>query len=402
MTSPEGGPTLFVSTGCSSADVVVAPVLAELNRRKAVGSILAVGGEPLCEHGAQRVYDSTPLSTIGTASGIAMLLRSGLEVFRTFRKIKRLFRDSPPDLVLLVDNAGINFRILGLCRRLSIPVLYYVPPELWSVWRIELGRIRRSQPKVAAIFASQADEYRALGVDTEWVGHPILDLVQAHPRAPQEVDGPPTIGLFPGSRKQELHQLLRPMRDAVVEIHKNEPEARFILCAANPLAQSIIQDQTPKWRVPVEVRYRETYRTLSHCHLALACSGTVTLEAALLGVPTVAMYRITGLLDNVMRALALPLSKYPFFSLPNVLTGQSILPELRNKEVNGPRIAAEARLLLRDHDRRAKTLEGLRSIRAHLGPPGAVERTADLIEQMLADNRRQWRSLGRGPDRSAA
>lgn len=403
MQKPDGRPTILVSTGCSSADVVVAPVLAELKRREAVGSILAVGGEPLREHVAEILYDSTPLSTIGTSNGIAMFLRSGIQIYRAFHAIKRRLRDNPPDLVLLVDNAGVNFRLLALCHRFGIPVVYYVPPELWSVWRFELGRIQRAKPKVAAIFASQAEEYRALGIDAEWVGHPILDLVRSHARAPREIDGPPIIGLFPGSRRQELRQLLRPMRDAAVEILKSEPNAKFILCAANPMARSIIAEQASRWPAPVEIRYRESHRTLSSCHLALACSGTVTLEAALIGVPTVAMYRIGSVLDNLMRALALPFAKYPFFSLPNVLAGRAILPELGNKQVNGARIAAEAKTLLRDAQRRRQSLDDLGSIRALLGPPGAVERTADLIEQMLVENRPQsFGHANQRPDRNAA
>ena len=120
--------------------------------------------------GAKLLYDSTPFSTIGTASGVGVLLRRGFELMAKLREVKRLFRDDPPDLVVLVDNAGVNLRLLALARRYDIPVLYYVPPELWSLWGLEVPRIVRANPKIAAIFASQAEQYRRLGLDAEWWG----------------------------------------------------------------------------------------------------------------------------------------------------------------------------------------------------------------------------------------
>lgn len=354
-----------------------------------------MGGEPLRDAGAKLLYDSTPLSTIGTASGVSVLLRRGFELMAKLREVKRLFRDDPPDLVALVDNAGVNLRLLSLARRYDIPVLYYVPPELWSLWGLEVPRIVRARPRVAAIFASQAEQYRRLGLDAEWVGHPLLDLIRSHPPAPAQVDGPPTIGLFPGSRRQEIVLLLPKLRDAVERIRRAEPAASFILCCANPMARDLVRAQASGWPEGVEIRYRDSYRTLSQCHLALACSGTVTLEAALLGVPTIAMYRIKGLLDNLIRAVMLPLAKYPHFSLPNVIAGRGIVPELANRAVTGERIAAEAQRLLRDAAARAGMIEALHSIRPMLGPPGAVQRTADLIQQMLAQRTKAGASASR-------
>ena len=211
-----------------------------------------------------------------------------------------------------------------------------------------------------------------------------MDLIRTHAPAPARVEGPPTVGLFPGSRRQEIVLLLPKLLEAVDRIRRAEPTASFVLCCANPMARDLVEAQASTWPKEVEIRYRDAYRTLSQCHLALACSGTVTLEAALLGVPTIAMYRIKGVLDNLIRAVMLPLAKYPYFSLPNVIAGRGIVPELANRAVTGERIAAEALRLLRDAEARARMIEALESIRPMLGPPGAVQRTADLLEQMLA------------------
>lgn len=387
MSTASGKPKLFISTGCSSSDLVAAPLLAELRRRNAVGSILGVGGEPLRDVGAEILYDSTALSTIGTSHLLSTLVKSSWGILRLLREMDRRFKEDPPSLAILVDNSGINFRMLSIFRRHNIPILYYVPPELWSIWPFELSGLRKSQAKIAAIFESQQDEYRERGLDAAWIGHPILDLIQEVPEAPATVGEAPVIGLFPGSRLQEFQLLLDPMLDAATLIKKVEPRARFILCAANSLAEEYLHKRFQGQPLPVEVRYRESHAVLSESHLALVCSGTITLEATLLGVPMVAMYRLAGF-DNVIRRLVLPMLKYPHFSLPNVLLQRQAVTELSNREVTGERICQEALPLLRDPQRREKMRQDLASVQPLLGSPGAVGRAADLAEQMMADSAR--------------
>lgn len=383
MVMSPGGKKIFVSTGCSSSDVLVVPLLKELMRRGLVSELSAMGGEPLREMGADLVYDSTPLASIGVAQSVSSFLRRGFGLMRALRKLNQSFRADPPDLVILVDNAGINFRVLSIAHRHRVPVLYYIPPELWSVLSLELGIVRRSRPKLATIFESQTQEYLAKGLDAEWIGHPMLDLLREFPKAPREVGDRPIIGLFPGSRAQEVRLLLEPMRKGAERILDREPQAKFILCAANPMTRKMIEDDLPHWRVPVDVRYRQSHEVLSQCHLALACSGTVTLEAALLGVPMVAMYRLSVGVDFLLQRLVLPLSKYRFFSLPNVLLGEPLVKELGNRDVHADRIAQESLTLLRDPGRRRTVLDGLAKIPNLLGNEGAFRRAADLSEELL-------------------
>lgn len=385
MTANAPSSRLFVSTGCSSSDLLLAPLLAELRRRGAVGQIQAFGGEPLREQGAELLYDSTPLSTIGTTHGVSMFIRKGIGTLRALRALDRQFAQDKPDLVILVDNAGINFRVLSIARRHHVPVLYYIPPELWSVFWFELGGLKKSRPKIAAIFSTQAQEYQDLGLDADWIGHPMLDLIDQVPRAPRTVGEAPVIGIFPGSRRQEYKLLLDPMRRSAERILKAEPHARFILCAANSMAHGFLQRDLARWNVPVELRYRQSHDVLAETHLALVCSGTVTLEAALIGVPMVAMYRISGILDNVLQRLVLPKDKYRHFSLPNVLLNRGVVTELCNRDVNPERIARESLALLRNEGQRQAMLDAFAEIRPILGEAGAVQRVADIAERMLAE-----------------
>lgn len=187
------------------------------------------------------------------------------------------------------------------------------------------------------------------------------------------------------------------MRKAATLLQQSEPNAKFIICAANPMAHRIIKNDLPNWRIPVEVRYRQSHAVLSQCHLAFACSGTVTLEATLIGVPIIAMYRLAGIFDNLVQKIFLPLGKYRHFSLPNVLLGREVVPELGNKDVNAERITLEAKRLLRDTDARRHVLESLAQVRPLLGDSGAVNRAADIAEELMARN-----STRRSADRNAA
>lgn len=389
----ETSPSIFVSTGSTSSDILLAPVLEELRWRGWQGELVGVGGPRLGATGLRQLFDPTPASSVGPFAGLSVILRYAWSALRTYSRVRNYFRTTPPRLAVLVDNPWLNLPYLSLARRYRVPVLYYVPPEHWCLFEKTLRRIAQQTDVLAALFPDQAEAYAALGGTVHWVGHPAVDLMGEWARPCTDPGGAPTIGLFPGSRRSEVKDLLPVLRDAAALIRRAEPGARFVTCAANSAVASILSRHLADWGTPVELLQGDSHRVLARCDLLLTCSGTATLEAALLGVPMVGMYQIHHWVDRLLQKWYLSRVENPYFALPNLLMNRAIVPELLNSEITPERLAAEGLALLRDSSRRRQAAAGLAEVRQVLGPPGAVARVADLVEAMLDDPARVKTSL---------
>jgi lipid-A-disaccharide synthase len=307
---------------------------------------------------------------------------------KILRELKKSLDRERPDLVILIDLPDFNLRLAKIAHRRDIPILYYISPQIWA-WRPKRVKgIAQWVKKMVVLFPFEVPLYETAGVDVEWVGHPLLDIVK--PTLPKEVaferfgldPKRRTIALLPGSRPDEVRRLLPPLLGSAQLLQEETPDLQFII----PLAPGILAETISPWMrnisVPVKVVEGRTYDVMNISELLITASGTATLEAAILGKPMVIVYKVSFLSYWIGRALI----QVDHIGLVNLVAGKAIVPELIQHEVNPQKIAQEALRILRDPILRQRMTEAMTGERQSLGEPGAAERAAHIVMSLLHES----------------
>ncbi|MBK6849189.1 MAG: lipid-A-disaccharide synthase [Proteobacteria bacterium] len=360
---------VFVCAGEVSGDGAAAAVVAELRARLPGVRCWGVGGAALDAAGVELLARSEDLAVAGLSEALALLPRVAALRWR----LERAWRARRPDLALLVDYPGLNLRLARALRRAGVPVLFYVAPQRWA-WRAEgAARVGRDTEVLAVVLPFEVDWYARHGVVATFVGHPALDrpvtLSRRATRQALGIDGErPRVAVFPGSRQHELERHLPLLRRAFERLPGVEP----LVVPATAALAARCRRLVPTWRQV------ETAQALAVADAALCKAGTVTLEAALAGVPLAAFYRLSALSYAVLRRVV----AVPYVALPNVLAQAPIVPELLQGELTPEAIVAVVARLLQP--RYAAWQRGrLAEVAAGLGPPGAAIRVAELAQRLI-------------------
>jgi len=342
-----------------------------------------VGGEGLKRVGMRLLHHSQSLSVVGITE-VFVKLRSILKALRT---LKGSLEREKPDLVILIDFPDFNLRLAKIAHREGIPILYYISPQVWA-WRP--GRVRliaRLVKKMVVLFPFEVPLYEAAGVDVEWVGHPLLDIVKptlSKEMAFQQFGLDPrrrTIGLLPGSRIHEIERLLPSLLASAQLLQKEIPDLQFVIPLAPGVSRATLSSRMNSISVPVTVVEGFTYDVMNLCELLITASGTATLEAAILGKPMIIIYKVSFSTYWIGRALV----RVNHIGLPNLVAEKEIALELIQKDVNPQRIVEEAFRILRDPLLSRKMTESMGEVRHKLGEPGAAERAGRIICSMLRE-----------------
>jgi lipid-A-disaccharide synthase len=301
------------------------------------------------------------------------------------RLVSEAERRKPP-FAILTDFPGFHLRLARKLLPHGIRNIYYICPQFWAwrPWRVRL--LRRRFAEALCIFPFEEKFFRDAGVSTKFIGHPLVGNVQAtDDRAAfyrrNELDpGLPLVTILPGSRNSELGQHMPILLESIAEISR-DVKCHFVIAAAHPGAVALLQAQISSLPASIGAKVVEgqTYNALAAADAAIVSSGTATVEAALLNTPMVVVYRVSPL----TAALAKPLVRTKFFAMVNLIAGRLAVPELIQKDFTGPRAATEILRLLGDPQARSLLRVGLEEVRQRLGPPGAVERAADAIVNLL-------------------
>jgi lipid-A-disaccharide synthase len=309
-------------------------------------------------------------------------------LLRAYQKIKAVLRKTKPDLIILIDYPGMNLLLARVAHEAKVPVLYYISPQVWA-WRS--GRVKKIAhyvDRLAVILPFEVEFYKAYGVEVEFVGHPLLDRMEIGTRQGETpLAGHPQdqtlIGLFPGSRPAEIKAILSPMLETAVRLtRKYGQRVRFVLPVANTLESKPIQEKIRPYQdsgVSLELASEDSQKTLGRCHLAIVASGTVTLEAAILGIPILIVYKVSPVNYWIARHLI----DIPYVGLVNWVAGGKIIPEYIQNEAVPEAITEGVRRYLEDPGYYQNIRTELLKIGEKLGKPGASMRVAQLAREMM-------------------
>jgi lipid-A-disaccharide synthase len=379
-------PVLFLAAGEVSGDVHGAALAKALLAQEPSLSLMGWGSHRMADAGVALEADLVAHAAVGLTENLASVVPS----WRALRAARRRLAEVRPAAVVLIDFQGANMALARIARGLGLPTLYYISPQEW-IWGLASGprKVAEGVDEILAIFAREAEVYQEAGGRVTFVGHPLLDL---QPEAAAVADirrqfggASPVLGLFPGSRVQEVVRLLPPFLEAAALLQERLPGLGVVLPVAAPHVTELVDTalRDAGWQAGIEPGQRKVIRlegvpgmaVIGACDALLAASGTVTLEAAVMRVPVVAAYKVSPLTAFAARRLL----RIPYVTLPNIVARRGIIPELLQEAVTPATLADAVAPLLHGGPSRTAHLEGLDAVLDQLGERGAVARAAAHI-----------------------
>lgn len=375
---------IMIIAGEASGDLHGSNLAQAIRKLRPDVEISGIGGPLMAKAGVRLYYDVVSLAVIGFAE-----ILKNLKIFRhIFNSLLATIDNDPPDVIVLIDYPGFNLRFAQQIKKRSIPIIYYISPQVWAWGRNRIKTISTLVDKIIVIFDFEKELYRDYGIDAEFIGHPLLDIV----KPTMEIDEAyasfnlqrekPTIGLLPGSRENEIKSHLPILLEAANLIAQEVDGAQFILPRAHTVAPEIFHRELRTNHLPIQLVSDKTYDVINVSDLLLVASGTATLEGAILLKPMIIIYKLNFLTWLLARALI----KIPYIGLVNVVAGRQICPEFLQYNARSKNIAGSAISLLRDQQKLSAIKQDLIGVKEKLGTPGATMRCAELILKFLSDD----------------
>jgi len=371
----------MIVAGEASGDMYGACIANEIRALAPGTRFFGMGGDCMRKAGVETLVDANVMAVMGLVEVLAHLP----VIVNGFNILKRKLLTSPPKLLILIDYPDFNLRLAKLAKRAGVKVLYFISPQVWA-WRSgRVTGIGRVVDMMAVLFPFEVPFYQKAGIPVTFVGHPLLDLVRptmGRDEALASLGLDPArrcVGLFPGSRKSEIKKLLPVILQAAELLLQRMPDLQFVLPLASSLRSEDLAPYLAGSRLPVRVVSGRNHDVMSACHAAISVSGTVVMELALVGIPTVLIYKVSPLTYQIGKRVI----NVPHIGICNIVAEKRLVKELIQHEAEPVPIADEIDALLNNRDYAAQMREGFAAMRVKLGNGGALGRVARLAMEMM-------------------
>ncbi|MGK7919118.1 MAG: lipid-A-disaccharide synthase [Trichodesmium sp.] len=393
---------IFISTGEVSGDLqgslLVEALYCQAQLRGLNLDIVALGGERMAAAGATLLGNTTKIGSVGIIESLSFIFPT----LKIQQKAKEYLHQESPNIVVLIDYMGPNLSIGSYIRKTwpNLPIVWYIAPQewVWSLGKDKTTKIVNLADKLLAIFPGEANYFRQNGADVTWVGHPTIDRIKMAPTREEARrilginSDTLAIALLPASRKQELKYLMPIMFKAAQIIQEKLPHVHFLIPLSLEVYRSPIEEAIKKYQLQAtiypsfpentkKIQESKNLEILAGADLAIAKSGTVNLEIALLNVPQIVIYKVNPITVWIARNILR--FSIPFMSPPNLVQMKSIVPELFQENATPENIVSEALELLLNSQRRSKTLADYQEMRQSLGEDGVSDRAAQAILDLV-------------------
>ena len=368
---------LLISCGEPSGDLYAGALVRELRALDPGVSVSGLAGAQFVAAGGTLLEDYRSLAVTGLTEAIRKIPQS----YGVIRRLVAWAKANRPDALVVVDFPDFNVRLAKRIKRLGIPVVYYISPQIWA-WRASrLETIRQVADLMLVIFPFEEEIYRKGNMPVEFVGHPLMDL--ARPTATRSAYltslglslSAPTIAILPGSRPNEVTRILPDLMIAAKKIRLHIPSAQFLIARAPNLDDDHFDSLSAGGRTLMRVIEGNTDTVLASANVVLTASGTATVQTAIHGTPMVIVYRMSPLSYRLVRRLV----TVDKIGMVNLIAGEKIVPELIQDAFTPANVAGEAIAMLTDEARVEQIKAGLAKVREKLGGPGASRRAAEAI-----------------------
>jgi lipid-A-disaccharide synthase len=371
----------MIIAGEASGDLHGAQLVRQVRKLDKEIDFFGIGGINMKAAGVDIKIDSAKLAVIG----LVEVIKHYRQLVSYLNEMKDLLKSNRPDLIILIDYPGFNLRLAKAAKNLKIKVLYYISPQVWAWRQGRIKKIGQSIDMMAVIFEFETKYYEDYQIPVRFVGHPLteeipenynkIDVINSLGLEPEKK----ILGLFPGSRKSEIKNLLPIILESAKQLHQQDKSLQFVLPLASTINHDDLIPYLKDFEIPIKVIQDNSTATIQACSAIITASGTVTLEIALSGIPMVVIYKIASLSYYILRTMV----HIDHLALCNIVANKRIVPELIQNDATPEKIVSEIEKILYYEKYSSSMIEQLQSVRSNLGRSGKGLLVAELALEML-------------------